>query len=215
MNSDLWNGEHGIPVADVGACTGKGAAGDDERADGGAALEHRFPRRRAHHRAVEIVRVIFGIAALVDDIRVDSLVADGAGLVGNLVPGVNQVSTGETELLGLILFSLALGPNFGHGVASLHAGSRRGRRSRAGLEIGREPGDVAWRGADWGSGWGEAVLLGVFCGVGAGVRAKIGGFVHVDPEAVYVDAVVLAEELAKFFVPVALGLGVEPVWEDG
>jgi hypothetical protein len=57
-------------------------------------------------------------------------------------------------------------------------------------------------------------LLCVLRWVGARVGAEIGCFVHVDPEAVYVDAVVFAEELAEFVVPVALGVGVKPVWVD-
>jgi hypothetical protein len=111
-----------LPVADVGACSGKGAAGYDERADVGTTLEHCFAGCRAHHCTVEIVRVVLCVAVIVDDIRVDSLVADGAGLVGDLVRGVDEVSTGQTELLSLFLFGGSLVPGIGHGFASLYAG---------------------------------------------------------------------------------------------
>jgi hypothetical protein len=43
--------------------------------------------------------------------------------------------------------------------------------------------------------------------------AEVRSLVHIDPEAVDVDAAVCAEESAKFIIPIFLCLRSEPVWE--
>ena len=45
-------------------------------------------------------------------------------------------------------------------------------------------------------------------------RNLLGRFVHVDPERIDIDARVGTEEAGEFRVPVALGIGVEPIRES-
>ena len=68
---------------------------------------------------------------------------------------------------------------------------------------------VAWPHRGWC--WWEIVLFRVFLGVLAWVRTHVGCFVHVDPEAVNVDAVFWVEECVEFAVPVFLDVRMEPV----
>lgn len=180
------------PVADVAAGAREGGARDDHGPQRGAAGEHGGAGGRGHHRAVEVVGVVFGVGgrAGVDEIRVDGFVGEGTGRVGDLVGGVEEVAVGQAD--------------------------GRDRRAFGRLEVRGESGQVDRRaGTDGWRNWGKSVGFGVTLGVIAGVCAEIGGFVHVDPEGVDVNTAVGAEEAVEFATPVGLRVGVEPVGERG
>lgn len=140
---------------------------------------------------VKVVSIILSIPITsMDDISIKGLIAERPSSVSNFVRRRNEISirqsilaTSRATLLAILL----------------------------GLEIIRESWNSARRLANRRSRGRKVVILGVLLGIGAWVGTEIGGFVHVDPETVDVDAIVFAEKAVEFVVPVALGVGVEPV----
>lgn len=83
---------------------------------------------------------------------------------------------------------------------------------RGGLEGGWEAGDGLRGGTGWWRRWREALGRCLLCWVAAGVVAgEVGGFVHVDPEAVDVNSCLWVEEYLELVVPIACSCWVEPV----
>lgn len=60
-------------------------------------MEHCFSGSGAHHRAVEVMRVVFCVARCVDEVCVEGFVAEGACCVGEVVGRVEEVSVWETD----------------------------------------------------------------------------------------------------------------------
>ena len=83
------------PVANVATGAGKGAAGYDQRSETGATVEHGATTCFAHHRAKEIVSVVFGKAIGVDKIGVDGQVTKGTGLVVDGIWRVKIIEVGQ------------------------------------------------------------------------------------------------------------------------
>lgn len=135
--------------------------------------------------------VILGISlAGMDNVGVDGLVAKGPGFIADHVRRVDQVTVRQS--------------NFG----SLGGPLRRGR----GLEITRESWQRAWvAGTNGGSGRRQVVIPRVTLGIAAWVRAEVGRLVHIDPQAVNIDAGLAVEELGKLVIPVLLDVRVEPI----
>lgn len=213
------------PVADFGAGSQKGAAGDDEGTQTGAAGKHGALGGDGHERAVHVVEVVHGDAGLGDDVRVDGVVGDAAlvgvpviavgGLVVDGVLGVQKVAVGEAELVALCAGQDEVGGGEGGfpvWVAWKGAGSGSG--AAVDLELAGPAGEVAGSLADGRRVGREAD--GRFVGVVAGeVAGEVGGFVHVNPEGVDVDSRVLVEEMLEFACPVGVGGLGEPIGEDG
>ena len=190
-------------MADIatGAC--EGAAGYDQRSEAGTAVEHGAAACFTHHGTKEVMGVVFGKAIRVDKTSVEGEIANGTGCVVDVIWWVNEVAVWQAH-------HSAWGSNLSlvKDLTPLYA-ARGG-----GLEVYWKPGDwVACVGADWWRCRGITVENGESCWVTAGVRAEIGGFVHVDPETVDVNAIRCTKEAGEFAVPVALGGWIEPVWE--
>lgn len=193
------------PVADVAAGACKGAAGYDQGSQAGPAVEHGASTRFAHHGAEEIMGVIFGKAVGVDEIGVKGEIANGVGCVVDGIWRVDEVAVWEAH----------------HGACSsdlsLFEGLPPPYAARGGgLEVCGKPRDwVACVGADWWRCRGVAVGGGESCWVTARVGAEVGGFVHVNPECIDVNAIRWTEETGKLSIPIALSGWIEPVWECG
>lgn len=225
------------PVADLAARAGKGAAGDDELAEAGAAGEHGVVRKGGHLRAVEVVRVVHGQPVLVDHVRVDRVVGDAAlvgvpvvlegRLVVDGVLGVQEVAPGEALLV-------AGGGSAGGEDEGVGVGSRRDvgvgfvkqaagdlvvqgaalLAAAAGLDLAWPAGDRARRCADGRRRRGEAD--GRAIGIVAGeVAREVARLIHVDPERINVQTRALVKEDLELVGPVRLRVLGEPVREDG
>ena len=193
------------PMADVttGAC--ERAAGYDHRSQAGAAIEHGAAACFAHHGAKEVMGVVFSKAVGVDQIGVEGEIADGAGCVVNGIWRINEVAIWQTH-------HGACSPN----LSLLEVMPPPYAAGGGGLEVCWKPRDwVACIWADWWRCRGITVGGGESCWVTARVCAEIGGFVHVDPESINVNAIRCTEEAGEFAVPIALGSWIEPVGEGG
>lgn len=193
------------PMTDMCTGTGKGAACDDQGPNIGPALKHGLARRRAHHGAVQIVGIILRIAlARMDDTGINGLVAERTSSIGNLIRRREQIPIRQTSLLAL-------------GVPTLHARPLTVlfRCTLGWLEASWESGDLARRLTNSRGSRGKVVLRRVRLRVPTGPGAEVGSFVHVDPETIDVNAILVVEEPVEFAVPVCLGVGVEPVGEHG
>ena len=149
-----------------------------------------------------------------NNISINSLITDTTGLIRNRIRRVNKITIFKTNLHTLLpgtMIPLMTTRTPLHSHTPLNP--LRGLSLR--LEITGEAGNMARRRANrWWRGW-QVIIFGILGWVFAGIWAEIGGFVHVDPETVDVDAIVCAEEAVEFVIPVALGVGVEPVRVDG
>ena len=83
------------PVANVAASAGKGAAGYDQRSETGATVEHGATTCFTHHRAKEVVSVVFGKAIGVDKIGVDGQITEGTGFVVDGIWRVKKIAVGQ------------------------------------------------------------------------------------------------------------------------
>lgn len=143
-------------------------------------------------RSVEVVSVILRMTVSVHDISINGMITERPSSVGDRVWRREEISARQAELRTRAATAL----------------SNR-------LEIFGEPRNLTGWGADWWRCWREVVFLGVKGRVFTRVWTEVGGFVHVDPETVDVDAVIRAEEACKLVVPPGLGLRVKPVGIDG
>ena len=86
-------------------------AGDDQWTSLGTAHKHTLVRSNRHHRTPEVVGVVVVRSVVVLDISIESLVADGASGVRNLVLRVDQVAarkTGVCSKVSSVVGSLTL-----------------------------------------------------------------------------------------------------------
>lgn len=224
------------PVTDLGARAGKGAARDDQGAETRSTRQHSVVRSRRHHGAVEVVGVVHGQAVLVDEVGVDGVVGDATlvsvprvlvgGLVVDGVLGVQQITAGKTLLITLAMVACAVS------IARCRVDDVDGRTAAARvdleglnlaialvgattrLEIARPAGQRTRRRPD--GRWGRGIALGGGVRVGTGeVAREVAGLVHVDPQSVNVQARLGVEKGLELAVPVRLGVGGEPIGEDG
>lgn len=138
------------------------------------------------------MRVVFNISPSVCEIRVDRLHAQGPGRIVDLIRRVDKFTTREADFI-MSRVSLAV---------------------RRRLEISWKPWQWTWATRPNSRGIrGEVVVFRVLRGILAWIGTHIGGFVHVDPEAVDVDAGRCVEDAVEFAVPVVLDVRMEPVWE--
>ena len=191
------------PVANVAAGACEGATGYDQRSKTGAAVEQGAAAGLAHHGAEKIMSIVFGKAVGVDETGVESEIANRTSCVVDGIWGVEEVAVWQahhgTCSTNLSLFE-DLPPPYAAG--------------GGGLEIcGKTRDWVACVGADRWRCRGVIISDGKSCWIKARVGAEVGGFVHVDPESIDIDAVRWIKEAREFAVPIALGGWVEPVWE--
>ena len=191
------------PVANVAAGACKGAASYDQRSETGATVEHGAATCLTHHRAKEVVSVVFGQAIGVDKIGVDGQITEGTSFVVDGIWRGKKIAVWQ--------------PHFGacSSNLSLYEGSPHAA-GVGGLEVCGESGNwVACIRADcWDWRW-ITIRGGESCWVTAWIGAEVGGFVHVNPKCIDVNAISWAEEAREFAVPIALGGWVEPVWKSG
>lgn len=216
------------PFANRVAGASKGGASDDEGAEARTAGKHGSAGLNRHHGAVKVVNIIFSQAILVDGIGIHGLVRETAlvgvprvqvsSLVVNRILGEEKVTARKTKLLAgsnvsldsLLTLSnknITLGRGLnGQGLLLLAFGSLGLEDARPARELpGRSPHSRRLR----------RVADSGFLGVVAGEEAReVGGFVHVNPETVNVNARARREELSKLIVPVLGDVGGEPVGED-
>lgn len=62
-----------------------------------SAVQHRLPAGRAHHRAVQVVRVVLGISARMDQVGVDGLLTQVASRIVDGVWRIQQVPVGQAQ----------------------------------------------------------------------------------------------------------------------
>lgn len=145
---------------------------------------------------VEIVSIVLGIPiTCMDNISSNGLVTERASSIVNLIRRRNEIAIRQPKLatslaaLFAVLLRLEVIGKARNSARRLASRRRRGR---------------------------QIVIFGVLLGVAAWPGTKIGGFVHVNPETVDVDTVVLIKELLELIVPPLLcGVRVEPVRVDG
>ena len=139
--------------------------------------------------------VVFGKAVGVDKIGVDGEITKSTGFVVDGICRVKEVTVGQPHH-GACSPDLSLFEDLPPPYA---AGGRR-------LKVSWKPGNrVACVRADWGNWRGITVRGGESCWVTARIGAEVGGFVHVDPKPIDVDAIGWTEKAGEFAVPVALG----------
>ena len=140
-----------------------------------------------------------------DETGVEGEVAQGIGRVVDGVLWVNEVAVGQTHH-GACSPNLPLLDNLAPPYPA----------AGGGLEVCGKPGDgVACIGADWWRRRGITVKDGESGWVTTWVGAEVGGFVHIDPKSIDIYAIRWTEEAGEFAVPIALGVGIEPVREGG
>lgn len=149
--------------------------------------------------------VVFRKTVGMDDIGVESEIAKGAGCVVDGIWWVDEVAIWQAHHRAcssdLSLFD-GLPPPYA---------ARRG-----GLEVRWKPGDwVPGVRADWWRCGGVIVGSGESCWVTARVGAEVGGFVHVDPKTIDVNAIRRIKEAGKLIVPITLRSWIEPVRKGG
>lgn len=192
------------PVTNVAAGACKGAAGYDQRSKTGAAIKHGAAARFAHHRAVQIVGVVFGKAVGVDKICVDGEITKSIRAVVDGICWIKKVTVGQPQFGAcspdLSLFDLP--PPY----------AAVGRR----LEVCWKPGNrVTCVRADRRNWRGITVRSGERCWITARIGAEVGGLVHVDPKPINVNAIGWTEKAGEFAIPVALGVFIKPIRESG
>ena len=141
----------------------------------------------------------------VDEIRVDGEITKGAGCVVDGIWWVEEVTVWQAHH-GACSSNLSRPETLPPPYAAIGGG----------LEIGWKPGDrVACVWADWWRWRGVAVRGSESCWVTARIGAEVGGFVHIDPKTIDVNAIRCTEKAGELAVPVALSGWIEPVWEGG
>ena len=166
---------------------------NDQRPYTRAALLHRMSRSLPHGITVDIVRIVFHISlASVYRVGGDGLVADKAKHIGDLIRGVEEIPAWK--------------PNF----APLNGALYR-TRLKIGWKTGK--GTRAARSDSW---WCWRIVVfnsELFRVCTARKWAKIGGFVHINPQAININASFRTEEVVELSIPEGLGSGVEPIRE--
>ena len=143
------------------------------------------------------MHVIFNKTIRMYQIRENRLVAQGPSIVVNHIRGIDKITARQPHLLLLFHWSGAL------------------RVALRGLELVRETREWAGVLTDRWRSRREVVVPLPLPRVLAGVVAEVGGFVHVDPETINVDANVAVEENVEFVGPEVAGPGVEEVGVHG
>lgn len=144
--------------------------------------------------AVEVVCIIIDITTSMDEVSVDRFQAELSRSIGDLVWRGNEVATRQSSLRSR---------------SSLH-GALRGR-----LEIRWETGQ--WTRVTSSHRWRrgrQVVISHVSLGILAWVWAEVGGFIHINPQTVNVDASVGVEEVVELAIPVLRDVRVKPVGES-
>lgn len=208
-NRNLKVGPIGVvvtePMADVTTGTRESAASYDQRPQARATVDEGSAACFTHHGTEEVMGVVFRKTVGVDQIGVKSEIANGAGFVVDRIWWIDEVAIWQTHhgarSSNLSLFEV-LAPSYTAG---------RGR-----LEIRWKSGNrVSCIRADWWRCRGVIVGGRESCWVTARVGAEVGGFVHVDPKSIDVNAIGWIKESGKFPVPIVLCSWIEPVREGG
>ena len=193
------------PMADIttGAC--EGAAGYDQRPQARASVDQGAAACFTHHGAEEVMGVVFRQTVRVDEIGVKGEIAKGTGCVVDGIWWIDEVAVRYAHH-GAWSSNLPLFESLPTPYAAV-----LGR-----LKVRWKPGNrVSCVRADWWRCRGVIVGSGESCGVTAWVGAEVGGFVHVDPKSIDVNAILWIKEAREFVVPIALRGWIEPVREGG
>lgn len=149
--------------------------------------------------------VVFRQTVRVDEIGVKGEITKGAGCVVDSIWRVDEVAVWYAHH-GACSSNLPLSEGLPTPYAAV-----RGR-----LEVCWKPGNrVSCVRANWWRCRGVIVGSSESCWVTAWVGAEVGGFVHVDPKSIDINAIRWIKEAGKFVVPIALCCWIEPVREGG